>query len=386
MKHILFITNTFPSDNRLIEGRFNYKAAKALSEKIPVSIVHLRSWKPFRSIVTKKKIGVLKVIVFSFPYYPTSNSFLNGLQLWLYKNAFSAILGNKFKDHDVIHSVGASFASVVASMVSKKHKLPHIAQCIGTDVNYTLPQLKNSFGVKGFNKNVSYFTTNSFELEKQVKLIYPHAKTQTIYRGVDLINFKSDFIQFSKKNTNKIVFTFIGGLSMRKETGKGRDYKGGETLLNSWKSLEDLKGMELNFAGPEVTPTLVDKILKNNHTAFNINVFGILSKEEVIEMLINSDVVIIPSWAEGLPNAGMEALAASCIIVGSNVGGIPELIDGNGYLFKPGDILELARILKKLPNDRIKLEEMKKHSRHLAINKFDNNQFVKHYLELYEKV
>jgi len=67
---ILFLVNTFPSDNKLREGLFNYYAAVQLSEACNLKIIHLRSWRPSRKIVEKKKIGKLNITVFSFPYYP----------------------------------------------------------------------------------------------------------------------------------------------------------------------------------------------------------------------------------------------------------------------------------------------------------------------------
>ena len=41
---ILFLTNTFPYDDKLREGIFNYRAAVQLSEVCDLKIIHLRSW------------------------------------------------------------------------------------------------------------------------------------------------------------------------------------------------------------------------------------------------------------------------------------------------------------------------------------------------------
>src|SRR5690554_2514684 len=124
---IIFLTNTFPSDNSLQQGKFNYRAAVQLSEKVPLKIIHLRSWKPWRKLVEHKHIGDLKVIVFSFPIYPArSLNILQGLQISLYKRMFDILVGKELEEVKLIHSVGASFSGIVGSFLSKKYKIPHI--------------------------------------------------------------------------------------------------------------------------------------------------------------------------------------------------------------------------------------------------------------------
>jgi glycosyltransferase involved in cell wall biosynthesis len=66
------------------------------------------------------------------------------------------------------------------------------------------------------------------------------------------------------------------------------------------------------------------------------------------------DLVVLPSFTEGLPNIVLEAFAARVPVVATAVGGTPEVVeDGdNGYLIAPGDPQELARrILQALGSE-----------------------------------
>lgn len=383
MKKVLFLTNTFPIDDNLSSGVFNFNAAIQLDEVSDLTVVHLRSWGPFRKVIENKKIQNINLLCFSFPFYPVKNNFLTGAQLFLYQYFLRKLLSGLLKEQEVIHSVGASFSGVIGAYLSKALQIPHVAQCIGTDVNITLPSKKDSYFYSVMKKYVNIYTTNSFALEKQVRSMYSSASVKTIYRGVNLNFFGLDE---SIAPNNKVTFAFIGGLSYREEHHAGRDYKGGITLLKAWQALTNHDNVELHFAGPEVTKESVEDILEQNLAELNIQVCSYLNREDVRDLFALADVVVVASWMEGLPNAGMEALASSCVLVGTNVGGIPELINDNGILFQPGDIKSLTKILQNLISNPNRISLLKKNSLNLAVNKFQSEQFPKLYRELYEKL
>jgi len=84
---------------------------------------------------------------------------------------------------------------------------------------------------------------------------------------------------------------------------------------------------------------------------------GWVLKKEKDELLGSSDIFVLPSYREGLPNALLEAMQAGLAVVTTNVGGIPDVIqDGvNGYLIKPGDHEMMAQKIKDLIKNRAKL-------------------------------
>jgi len=76
--------------------------------------------------------------------------------------------------------------------------------------------------------------------------------------------------------------------------------------------------------------------------------------------LARTDVVVLPSYWEGLPVSLIEALSAGKAIVASRVGGNPELVmDGtNGLLVPPGDAPALAQALLTLSGDPERVRRM----------------------------
>lgn len=87
---------------------------------------------------------------------------------------------------------------------------------------------------------------------------------------------------------------------------------------------------------------------------------GFITGENKSELFLNADVVVLPSYAEGMPVVLLEAYQAGCAVVSTNVGAIPEIVaEKNGWLIKPGDIDDLERVLKTIINDSDRIKYMK---------------------------
>lgn len=76
-------------------------------------------------------------------------------------------------------------------------------------------------------------------------------------------------------------------------------------------------------------------------------------RSDLDSLIAASDVVVLPSFTEGLPNVALEASAAGIPVVATAVGGTPEVIaDGEtGFLVPPGQPGTLAAKLIQLLND-----------------------------------
>jgi glycosyltransferase involved in cell wall biosynthesis len=86
-------------------------------------------------------------------------------------------------------------------------------------------------------------------------------------------------------------------------------------------------------------------------------------RSDVASLLAAADAFVTASRYEGMPNVVIEALATGLPVVGTNVGGMPELIqDGaNGYLVPPADPDALASAMSRValasPKDRLEMGE-----------------------------
>lgn len=80
---------------------------------------------------------------------------------------------------------------------------------------------------------------------------------------------------------------------------------------------------------------------------------GRLPEEATLKEIAEADVLVLPSFMEGLPVVLMEAMAMGVPVISSRVAGIPELVrDGeNGLLFTPSHWDELLHCLERMADD-----------------------------------
>ena len=117
---------------------------------------------------------------------------------------------------------------------------------------------------------------------------------------------------------------------------------------------------------------------------------GILPNEKVLEMLERSDVCILTSEYEGLPNALLEAMGRGCVPVVSNIeSGIPQVVlnGDTGYLVPVGDIDAFAERLEGLyrnPQKRLAMS-IRAHEQ-ISQGGYRTQDMVARYLLLFQKV
>ncbi|MBN8630746.1 MAG: glycosyltransferase [Rhodobacterales bacterium] len=100
---------------------------------------------------------------------------------------------------------------------------------------------------------------------------------------------------------------------------------------------------------------------------------GFMTQGQVADLLANSDMLVLPSFAEGLPVVYMEALASRIPVVASRVAGVQELVvDGVcGFTVPPGDLVTLADRMIRLMDDPAAARTMGEAGREAVETGFD---------------
>jgi glycosyltransferase involved in cell wall biosynthesis len=136
-----------------------------------------------------------------------------------------------------------------------------------------------------------------------------------------------------------------------------RQEKNLQLLEEAFARVRDLKpGMKLLFvgSGPELGK------LQENAARLGITDATVFvpATREVANWLRAMDIFVLPSYSEAFSNSLLEAMACGCAVVGSRVGGTPELIgenDERGFLFESRNAEDLAKKLGLLiANDELR--------------------------------
>jgi len=119
-----------------------------------------------------------------------------------------------------------------------------------------------------------------------------------------------------------------------------------------------------------------------------VEVPGWVSGHRVAEVYSTTDIYVLPSYNEGLPNSILEAMAWRLPVVATPVGGIPEaVIDGKtGFLVEAGDIDALFAALDRLLTDHYLRLKMGKAGFDRFKEKFDIEQIVQRVLKLQRRI
>lgn len=180
----------------------------------------------------------------------------------------------------------------------------------------------------------------------------------------DIIILDNPIVIKDMKNTsNEIVnILFMGRLGKRKGT---------YDIIEAAKYIQS-PNVKINLYGDgdvgEFKKLVVDNNLQNK-----VFVNGWISGSEKENVFKCADVLLLPSYNEGLPIAILEALACGIPVISTPVGGIPEAVkDGiNGFLIQPGDFKALAEKIDILATDKQLIEKMGKESYKIAQERFD---------------
>lgn len=202
--------------------------------------------------------------------------------------------------------------------------------------------------------------------------------TELCYNGVDTREFHRD--SEAKLPEYADASIVIGAVCvLRKE-------KNLELLQEAFAKIRTLTPnpkLLLVGSGPEL-----DK-LKRNSERLNIadrSVF-VPASQQVASFMRSMDIFVSCSYSEAFSNSILEAMACGCCVVGSRVGGTPELISNeeHGLLFTSNDVGDLAEKLTRLIHDPALRKEFGERASRFASTKLSMEANLARTEEIYRK-
>lgn len=214
--------------------------------------------------------------------------------------------------------------------------------------------------------------------ENFIKYISPDAK---VYVFNNSVSIPSETVVEQEKT---VRFLFLGVLFER---------KGASDLLQAVNKIvkEDCikeKAVRFVIAGSGPEEEKLREYTEKNGLGDYVQFTGWINGDRKIEQLKNSDVLILPSYNEGLPIAVLEAISYGMPVISTDVGSISEAVrhNENGFLFEPGNISELTDYISEMIcNDEMR-RKMARESRKIAEDVFDDSKYFSQLEQLYREV
>ena len=171
----------------------------------------------------------------------------------------------------------------------------------------------------------------------------PEEKFVIIKNWIDTTSF--DMCNMSRKNNGQINILFMGSLS------KNKGVYDLIAMIDKYRGEFNKSKLILCGGGPDYNN--ITNLINKLELGYIVELKGWVNDAEKISILRESDIHILPSYFEGMPNSILEAMASGKPIISTKVGAIPELvIDGKtGFLTQPGDIDSMKSLLFTLINN-----------------------------------
>ena len=129
-------------------------------------------------------------------------------------------------------------------------------------------------------------------------------------------------------------------------------------------------------------------ILKDAEPEINGNVVYCTDRswEDAMRIIKSSIVIVVPSRMESLPTTVKEAFYLNVPVIGTDVGGIPELIKNNetGLIVPPENPSKLAQAINELLSDKEKSEKLAVNGNTFVKNNMTWNVVLPKYIQFYE--
>jgi glycosyltransferase involved in cell wall biosynthesis len=355
---ILILTSSFPTKRQPTDGIFIFELASRLRTAFSVNVLSPET----SDLIPAEAIGSLEASRFQYFWPKSSQKLCSGGGIlpnlranpllfsqvpFLFAAEFFAV--RKLiheKRIDLIHAHWLIPQGFVAACINLLYGVPCIITVHGGDVF--------GFGTRSFfGRLMSGFalsrcrlcTVNSTAAQKQVKELFEKCQVRLIPMGVDLGHFKLG----SQVGRPGQILLFVGRLSPE---------KGVKYLLAAMpRILKEFKDVRLLVVGdgPERQP--LEKIAASLGVAGAVEFLGVMPKARLPGYYRSADIFVGPSLREGLGMAFVEAGLCGCALVGSNVGGIPDLIKDSktGFLIEPRSPDQIsAAVIKLLRNDSLR--------------------------------
>ncbi|GAA2093853.1 glycosyltransferase family 4 protein [Actinomadura alba] len=124
--------------------------------------------------------------------------------------------------------------------------------------------------------------------------------------------------------------------------------KGVSTLLRAVAKLATERDVHVVVVSKPTKDGPTDRLVRELSLGERVRFVSGISDDELGELLAGAEIGVVPSLYEGFSLPAVEHMASGTPLVASRTGALPEVVGDAGVLVEPGDVEELASVLRRL--------------------------------------
>lgn len=187
--------------------------------------------------------------------------------------------------------------------------------------------------------------------------------------------FDMDKVSGIQKDGLRKVVIFIGWVVKT---------KGVEELLRAWERVHTrFSDWTLKIVGPYSEDYLTD--LKAKYSQTQVVFEGEKKHDDALSLLSQASIFTLPSYTEGFPNAVLEAMAFEKPIIATDVGAIPDMLQGCGMVIQKENVDALENALVKLLEDEELRERLGKAAKKKIAQEYSLEHVFNKYMDIWGK-
>ncbi len=277
-----------------------------------------------------------------------------------------------FSDYDVIHAHFVPHSALMPAIFKRK---PLVIQFHGSDAR--LIPWKNRF---------NYYLT-VYVIRKADVIIAVSEEIKTIL--VSRFGVLSSKIEVISVGVDTEMFYPMNKQEVRMSLGIGAEKK----IALFVGRITEMKGVDLLYKCASLTPD-IDYVFigkKNDEkgkTLKNCVFVGELSHSKIPLWMNAADIIVLPSYSEGLPTVVAEALSCGIPAIVSDVGGCPEIVEDGvtGFVIGVGDVNQLVDRTLSLFSEKGITQKMGNSGRLYVVERYDHKYLIDKLIVIYENL
>lgn len=303
-----------------------------------------------------------------------------------YEVALASTMVDVIMNHnlDLLHvhyAIPHASAAYMAKKIAEKQgrNIPFITTLHGTDITLVgrdktyepvvTFSINESDAITAVSDNLRDETYKSFDITKEIEVIY---------NFVDISRFNKKPIDAFKKviapNNEKILI----------HASNFRKIKRVADVIRIFAEVNKQIPSKLLMIGDGPERPAMEDLSKELNIHDDVRFLG--KQEQMEDILLISDLFLLPSEYESFGLSALEAMAAKVPVISSNAGGLPEVnIHGTtGFALNVGDVSTMSKCAIELLSNDTMLQEFKNNAYEQAL-RFDLKKIVPQYEQLYSR-